>query len=222
MHAALVIDETRSAGGNDALHAALDACGFAVTIGNGWPPPAERARRALIATCLGSSNPPPGYRLWLPGTAGPEHVGLELAGRVGLPDVVAVLLACGYTLANAYECARIFDTLGDLCGHDAGTVTELAETLIASNDEDLEALRRALAQGRRPDVAAAAHRLKSVARMLACPSLAAVCAQLEGRANAPSDTAGAAALAALLVPGFAALDIALRRGPERRDQQAAH
>lgn len=217
MHRALVICENAGPAAST-LDGALQACGFEVA--RAETPRNDARAWSLIAQPMTSPEDAAGqYRIWLPWAGFSPGSGaasaLALPNRVGAADVTAVLLAFGYALISSEELGALFDVLYELGGHDTAIVSELVDSLVSTNDDDLLHLRRALASGRWTEVATLAHRIKSVGRMLACRGLVSVCARLEAVANGGGDES-AFALVALMAPALLTLRERLLAGPAPR------
>lgn len=116
--------------------------------------------------------------------------------------------ASGESVVTDAELDGLRDRLAALAGEDAAIVEELVDSLVATNAEDLQALRMALAAGDFEAVAACAHRLKSSAKMLACSGLAGVCESLE-HSRQDGDSRTAHALLTLLADALARLNARL-------------
>jgi HPt (histidine-containing phosphotransfer) domain-containing protein len=133
-----------------------------------------------------------------------------------ITDVVVALLALDVCPVTEIELNGLFDRLYDLAGQDRVIATELADSLLMTNEGDLKALRAALAAARWEDMVSMAHRLKSSASMVSCLGLVEICASLEtlGKAHQSDDSAdeiAACALLALMSSAFGRLHARLQK-----------
>jgi HPt (histidine-containing phosphotransfer) domain-containing protein len=202
MNVALIVQDGKDA---RALSQALEACGLAVSTAAKRPSPAESRHWTLIAARAPGAA---GSRLLLP-KAAPGGAAELFLPEPSLPGVAGLLIGQGYTSLSESEREGMIAHRGRLCDNDESIVAELTRSIINANEEDLLTLRGALQRDSAADAGFLAHRLKSVARMLACLGLARVCEQLEARAKARGLDADAVALADLIHAGFTEINAVL-------------
>lgn len=225
MHRALILCEG-AAFFSGSLSSALASCGFDVVERSASPDDDLKGPWALVVRCRGcSGSAPVSYQLWSTQTAGAglaadSATAFELSEPVKLADLVVPLLALGLPPITDDELAGLFDRLYELASNDDAIVAELIGSLVATNEEDLAALRAALVGRNWGEFASFAHRLKSSARMLACRGLVSVCETLEN-SGGHDDVPRALALTALITSALTVLnarlrtDLSARRAPER-------
>ena len=216
MHTALlVIGDTVVLDGS--LSAALKACGFKVIQQNAEPKEGVNPPYSLLIQSAAQR----GWRLEsgkTPRTASaPTFI---LADPVQIAEMVPPLLALGICPVTDADLDALFATLYKLAGSDDAIVVELAESLLATNDEYLGELRASLEAGDCGQVASLAHRLKNSASMLSCQGLVEVCIALEtwgknSAADEPDNVQTAHALVAWLAIAVNVLDNRLRQDMAR-------
>ncbi|GMG92831.1 hypothetical protein Cmtc_40510 [Cupriavidus sp. TKC] len=143
----------------------------------------------------------------------PQSIDAVLPLRADTVTIAETFAGLGFVPFSAADAARLWPALDALTGGDADIRTELVQSLVLTNTEDLAALLAACDARDWDQARAMAHRIKGTARMLDCHATVAVCQAIES-ASIRQDGDTVTALVPLLTQAIQRLLAALATVPD--------